>query len=239
MAAPGPSNVVARRVVDDLIDFSGETVVSKFMKFFFVQQVADIRRFVNRMREEAQTARNCIAQLTDDIREENHKLLELNDVIVEAEERIATKEAHVEIMEAGGDGVSAVTNKKGVREYLELELIVISMFRFLPLLSVDSSRLQDKRKVVFSLARSDDESFIELMCDLCSGLRLILNKNRRSIAELEALRQRGDVLKSLDYMGEMVVRDSAMLGVLEQLLASTHVGTRLKAGYVADMDEAE
>nr|GEY37370.1 hypothetical protein [Tanacetum cinerariifolium] len=225
MAAPGPSNVVARRVVDDLIDFSGETVVSKFMKFFFVQQVADIRRFVNRMREEAQTARNCIAQLT--------VLVAVTEAMEDQEEVFDTLMCLRMIF------VSAVTNKKGVREYLELELIVISMFRFLPLLSVDSSRLQDKRKVVFSLARSDDESFIELMCDLCSGLRLILNKNRRSIAELEALRQRGDVLKSLDYMGEMVVRDSAMLGVLEQLLASTHVGTRLKAGYVADMDEAE
>nr|GEW73228.1 hypothetical protein [Tanacetum cinerariifolium] len=73
MAAPGPSNVVARRVVDDLIEFSDETVVPKFMK--------------------------------DDMRDENLKLLELNDVIVEAEERIATKEAYVEIMKAGGDGV--------------------------------------------------------------------------------------------------------------------------------------
>ncbi|GJW64669.1 hypothetical protein Tco_0116553 [Tanacetum coccineum] len=73
----------------------------------------------------------------------------------------------------------------------------------------DSSRLQDKMKVVFSRARSEDESFIGLMRDLCSGLR------------------------------ELVVCDSATLGVLEQLLAGTHVGMRLKAGYVADIEETE
>ncbi|GKF76915.1 hypothetical protein Tco_0229385 [Tanacetum coccineum] len=80
---------------------------------------------------------------------------------------------------------------------------------------VDSSRLQDKMKVVFSRARSEDESFIGLMRDLCSGLRLSLTKNRQLIAELEALGQRGDALRSLDYMREMVVRDSATLEVLE------------------------
>ncbi|GJR76767.1 hypothetical protein Tco_0089132 [Tanacetum coccineum] len=72
----------------------------------------------------------------------------------------------------------------------------------------ESSRLQDKMKLVFSRAHSEDESFI------------------------------GDALKSLEYMREMVVRDSATLGVLEQLLASTYLEMRLKAGYVADMDEA-
>ncbi|GKA80427.1 hypothetical protein Tco_0787023, partial [Tanacetum coccineum] len=101
MAAPGPSNVVARRVVDDVIDFSGEAAVPKFIKFFFVQQVTDIRGVVNHMCEKSQTVRNIIAQLTslvaeieaiddqeevfdtlmclrDDICKENTKLLELN-----------------------------------------------------------------------------------------------------------------------------------------------------------------
>ncbi|GKB29479.1 hypothetical protein Tco_0868880, partial [Tanacetum coccineum] len=75
----------------------------------------------------------------------------------------------------------------------------------------DSSRLQDKMKVVFVQAR----------------------------AELEALGQRGEALKPLDYMKEMVGRDSVTLGVLEQLLAGTHVGMRLKASYVAEMEETE
>ncbi|GKA33209.1 hypothetical protein Tco_0719576, partial [Tanacetum coccineum] len=97
----------------------------------------------------------------------------------------------------------------------------------------------DKMKVVFIRARSEDASFIGLMRELCSGLRLSLTKNRRLIAELGALGQRGDEFRSLDCMREMVVRDSAMLGVMEQLLTSTHVGMCLKAGYVAAMYEAE
>ncbi|GJU56646.1 hypothetical protein Tco_1234412 [Tanacetum coccineum] len=31
MANPGPQNIVARRVVDDLIAFSGETLVPRYM----------------------------------------------------------------------------------------------------------------------------------------------------------------------------------------------------------------
>ncbi|GJV72344.1 hypothetical protein Tco_1492339 [Tanacetum coccineum] len=83
----------------------------------------------------------------------------------------------------------------------------------------DSPRLQDNMKVVFVQAHGEDESFIALMHDLCSALR------------------RGEALKPLDYMKEMVCRDSATLGVLEQLLAGTHVGMHLKASYVAEMEE--
>ncbi|GKD68624.1 hypothetical protein Tco_1322714, partial [Tanacetum coccineum] len=103
----------------------------------------------------------------------------------------------------------------------------------------DSSRLQDKMKVVFVEARVADESFIALIRDLCPAFRVSITKNRRLIAELEALGQRVEALKPLDYMKEMVGRNSAMLGVLEQLLAGTHVGMRLKASYVAEMEETE
>ncbi|GJY31647.1 hypothetical protein Tco_0415142 [Tanacetum coccineum] len=125
--APGPSNVVARHVIDDLINFSGETAVLKYMKFFIVQQIAKGRRFVSHMRDEAQTARSFIAQLNaviakmevmedreevydslmslrDARRGENNKLMALNDLIAEAEEEIETKEAHVEIMDAVSNG---------------------------------------------------------------------------------------------------------------------------------------
>ena len=103
----------------------------------------------------------------------------------------------------------------------------------------DSVVLQDKMKIVFSRARSADESFVELMRELCSGLRLSVNKHRRLIAELEALGQRADALRSLECMREIVSRDVATLGILEQLLASSQVGVRLKAGYVTAMDEVE
>ncbi|GJT97296.1 hypothetical protein Tco_1092814 [Tanacetum coccineum] len=78
-----------------------------------------------------------------------------------------------------------------------------------------SSRLQDRMNLVFSGARSEDESFIGLMRDLCFGFRMRLNKNQRLIAELEALGQRGDALRALDYLREMVARDSGMLSVLD------------------------
>nr|GEY55264.1 hypothetical protein [Tanacetum cinerariifolium] len=101
----------------------------------------------------------------------------------------------------------------------------------------NSSRLEDKIKVVFSRARDSDESFIELLRELCSAIRVSITKDRRLIAELEALGQHADVLKSLEYMREMVARDSARVGTLEQLLAGAYVGMRLKAEYAANMGE--
>ncbi|GJS42351.1 hypothetical protein Tco_0567394 [Tanacetum coccineum] len=43
MAAAGPSNILARQVTDDLIDFSDETSLPKYMKFFFLEQIAKTR----------------------------------------------------------------------------------------------------------------------------------------------------------------------------------------------------
>nr|GEU67709.1 hypothetical protein [Tanacetum cinerariifolium] len=101
----------------------------------------------------------------------------------------------------------------------------------------NSSRLEDKMKVVFSRARDSNESFIELLRELCSAIRVSITKDRRLIAELEALEQRAYALKSLEYMREMVARDFARVGILEQLLAGAHIGMRLKAEHAADMGE--
>nr|GEX48212.1 hypothetical protein [Tanacetum cinerariifolium] len=115
MAASGPSNQVARRVIDDLVDFSGETAVPKYMNFFAAQQIAKGRRFVNRVCDEAQTSRNLLTQLNaliaemeafedqdevydnlmclrEDKHGENNKLIGLNDLITQAEEEIESKE---------------------------------------------------------------------------------------------------------------------------------------------------
>ncbi|GJW82624.1 hypothetical protein Tco_0155769 [Tanacetum coccineum] len=122
MAASGSNNIIARRVVDDLIDFSSETDVPNYMRFFFLQQIAEIHGYVSRQRAEAQTARNNLGQLRAmlaeleavndngetkdpklclraDIHEEESRLEELEDVIVAAEDRIQSKEAHVWLME--------------------------------------------------------------------------------------------------------------------------------------------
>nr|GFB84228.1 hypothetical protein [Tanacetum cinerariifolium] len=60
---------------------------------------------------------------------------------------------------------------------------------------------------------------------------------KRLSAKLEALGERGDVVRSLDHMREIVARDSTKVGVSEQLLAGAHVGMGLKEGYVVDMEE--
>ncbi|GJW80192.1 molybdate transporter 1 [Tanacetum coccineum] len=122
MAAPGPSdvptNAVARRVVDDLMEFTGETSVTKYMRFFNAQQIVERRRFVNRMCDQVQTCRTLIGQLNaliaeleamedqgelfdtlmslrDDRRNENDRLLGFNAKIAKALEEIEIKEAHV------------------------------------------------------------------------------------------------------------------------------------------------
>ncbi|GJX17397.1 hypothetical protein Tco_0218229 [Tanacetum coccineum] len=276
MASTGPGNVIARRVTDDLIAFSGETVVPKYMKFFLVQKVAETRRFVNRMREEAEAIRSCIAQTTaviaelqamedqnevhdsllavkDAKRGEESKLLALHEVIAEALEEIESQGHNVAMLDAY---VALYTDHELFRlmhECVVLETAVTKCNndceaeQFLTMAALyildklsevaNSSRLEDKMKVVFSRARDSDESFIELLRELCSAIRVSITKDRRLIAELEALGQRADVLKSLEYMREMVARESARLGILEQLLAGAHVGMRLKAEYAADMGE--
>ncbi|GKA60146.1 hypothetical protein Tco_0759459 [Tanacetum coccineum] len=69
--------------------------------------------------------------------------------------------------------------------------------------------------------------------------RISLSKKRRLVAELEALAERGDVAKDLEYMRDIVARDTVTLEELETLLARAQVGVSLKVGYIADMEEKE
>ncbi|GKD35872.1 hypothetical protein Tco_1251381, partial [Tanacetum coccineum] len=157
---------------------------------------------------------DTLMYLRDGIQDENTKLMGLNDAIVEAEEKIVMKKEYVKTMEAASDD--------GNNDCDGYQLLYTSMSsEFLDKLAevAGSSRLQDRMNLVFSGAR--------------------LNKNRRLIAELEALGQWGDALRCLDYLREMVVRDFGTLEVLEQLLAGAHVGMRLKDSYVADMQQME
>nr|GFC50415.1 hypothetical protein [Tanacetum cinerariifolium] len=71
----GPGNVVARRVIDDLIAFSGETAVPNLLA--------------------AKDAKHS----------EESKLLALHEVIVEALEEIESKGNNVEILDGEHDGV--------------------------------------------------------------------------------------------------------------------------------------
>ncbi|GJU39518.1 hypothetical protein Tco_1192475 [Tanacetum coccineum] len=168
MAATGPGNIVARRVTDDLIAFSGKTAVLKYMKFFPVQKDQD---------------------------EVHDSLLAAKDV-KRGEERQGM--------------VMSLWRWSAGNEFLTIAPLYI-LDKLCEV--ANSSRLEDKIKVVFSRARDSDESFIDLLRKLCSAIR------------------------PLEYMREMVARDSARVGVLEQLLAGAHVGMHLKAEYAADMGE--
>ncbi|GKC85070.1 hypothetical protein Tco_1140787 [Tanacetum coccineum] len=100
-----------------------------------------------------------------------------------------------------------------------------------------SFRLQDKMKLWFTRAHTEEESFVGQIRYFCFTFKVTLSKHRRLIAKLEALGQWGDALRALDYMREIIARDSTKLEVLEQLLACTHVGKPLKARYIADIEE--
>ncbi|GKA22241.1 hypothetical protein Tco_0708203 [Tanacetum coccineum] len=101
MAAPGGNNQVARRVIDDLIEFSGETSVDGYMSFFKSQQIAETRSFINRMHDEVNTARNLFGQLTALIAEViilNARIkLQVfwNKLVNDAEAEVEEKEAQV------------------------------------------------------------------------------------------------------------------------------------------------
>ncbi|GJY00959.1 hypothetical protein Tco_0359111 [Tanacetum coccineum] len=121
MAAPGGANQIARHVIEHLIEFSEETFVDGYMSFFKSQQIAESRGFVNRLREEANKARNLVGQLNAliskmealedqgelfdtlmDLRDDREvvrtKLQGLNGLITQAEQEIKTKEALIQAM---------------------------------------------------------------------------------------------------------------------------------------------
>nr|GEU32211.1 hypothetical protein [Tanacetum cinerariifolium] len=100
----------------------------------------------------------------------------------------------------------------------------------------ESTYLKDKMKFWFTRARTEDQAFVVLMCDVCLELKIKMHKTRRLIVELEALGEVGDAITSLNHMREIVGRESAKLAVLEQLSASTDVAMHLKDGYVTDME---
>ncbi|GJX67041.1 hypothetical protein Tco_0302768 [Tanacetum coccineum] len=257
MAAPG-GNQLARRVVDDLIEFSGQTSVDGYMNFFKAQQISESCRFVNRMREEVQTCRNQIVQLNaliaeieafddpgevfdtlmglrDDVRVEQAKLMGLNELVTQVEEEIEMKEAQLEV----ADGTGCVLHRWefGKGDIENGDSLKVPNYSYLYLSEVvESPRLVDKMKYVFSRSRGEDESFAGLMRDLCLSLRVSLSKKRRLVAELEAVGEVEGAVKCLEHMRVIVARDAVTLGELETLLGRAQVGVSLKAGFVADMD---
>ncbi|GJV08181.1 hypothetical protein Tco_1345837 [Tanacetum coccineum] len=127
-ARGGRNNIVARRVIDDLIDISRERLPLKYLKIFIEEQITNHRRFIARMRDEIRTSTNLISQLKaliaeleasgdyeevfdlvmelqDDRRDKQDKMVDFNRLIAVAEEKIHGKEIDLEMLEAeGNDG---------------------------------------------------------------------------------------------------------------------------------------
>nr|GEU80537.1 hypothetical protein [Tanacetum cinerariifolium] len=101
MAAHGPSNVLARRAIDEIAEFTGETETPKYMKI--VRSSLDQ---VNAMIAEMETMNDqeeyydSLRSLRDSRRIGNDKLMGLNELFAKAEEDIGTREGHLEIKEA-------------------------------------------------------------------------------------------------------------------------------------------
>ncbi|GJV84651.1 hypothetical protein Tco_1524549 [Tanacetum coccineum] len=63
MAASGSSNVVARRVIDEISECSGETETPKYMKDFILQEISKSRRFIRVLRDEVDVAKTDLGQV--------------------------------------------------------------------------------------------------------------------------------------------------------------------------------
>ncbi|GJW89391.1 hypothetical protein Tco_0164731 [Tanacetum coccineum] len=128
-ARGGRNNIVARRVIDDLIDISGERSPLKYLNIFIEQQFTDHRWFIARMRDEIRTSTNLISQLNaliaeleafgdyeevfdlvmelrGDRRNEQDKVADFNRLIAVVEEKIHGKEIDLEMLEAEGNDVA-------------------------------------------------------------------------------------------------------------------------------------
>nr|GEU77682.1 hypothetical protein [Tanacetum cinerariifolium] len=88
MARPVAGNEIARRVVDDLIEFSGETTMNGNQIAQSNALIAEIESFDNLGK-----VFNTLMWLMDDVRVKDAKLMGLNDLIAQAKEEIEMKEA--------------------------------------------------------------------------------------------------------------------------------------------------
>ncbi|GJR79580.1 hypothetical protein Tco_0150365 [Tanacetum coccineum] len=93
MAALGLPNAVARRTVDELIEFSARAARNVLAKINAM--ITEMEAMPDQ--DEVYDSLMC---LRDDRRAENNKLMVLNEVIAEVLEDIVVKESHLEIMDA-------------------------------------------------------------------------------------------------------------------------------------------
>nr|GEX18438.1 hypothetical protein [Tanacetum cinerariifolium] len=207
MAGPVTGNQYARRVSDDLVDFSAETSVRRNL-------LAQLNALIAELEASSDPGEvfDTLMCLRDDVPDEQARLGALNDCITQAEEQIEIKKEHVRVMEAEANDV---------RVYYPAS-VVLGIIRGCYRLEfgeevAESPRLRDKMKYVFSRSRSKDESLGSLMRNLCSALRVSLSNKRRLVAELEEIGELVGAAKSLEHMRVIVGSDAVTLGELEAL----------------------
>ncbi|GJV37296.1 E3 ubiquitin protein ligase UPL1-like protein [Tanacetum coccineum] len=123
MAASGSSNVVARRAIDEISKFSGETETPKYMKAFILQEISESRRLIRVLHDEVDAAKIALGQvnamiaemeamndpfeyadslgcLRDSKRMMGWKIMGLNQRIGDTEGEIRTFEGYLDIMDA-------------------------------------------------------------------------------------------------------------------------------------------
>ncbi|GKE05367.1 hypothetical protein Tco_1397385 [Tanacetum coccineum] len=91
MAAPR-GNELVRRVVDDLIEFSGQTYADG-------NQIAQLNALIAEMEafDDPGEVFDTLMGLRDDVRVENAKLMGLNELVAQAEEDIEMNEGQPEV----------------------------------------------------------------------------------------------------------------------------------------------
>ncbi|GKA30054.1 hypothetical protein Tco_0716299 [Tanacetum coccineum] len=103
----------------------------------------------------------------------------------------------------------------------------------------EASNLNDKMKVVFEEARREEKGVIGVLQNLCFSMNISLSENRRLVAELELLVERGEAAKSLQQIRNIVASQTAIYGELDKVLARAFVGLSLKSGYIGYVEEED
>ncbi|GJR58111.1 hypothetical protein Tco_1500273 [Tanacetum coccineum] len=227
MAGEGAGNMIARRVTDDLISFSGETAPSKYMKLFLEQKVAESHRFVNRMRAEVATSTDCIAQLIvviaefeamenqdevhdsllavkDAKRVEHAKLEALNEVIAEALDEIKTQETNVEIFDGDGDGSSPLYQIL-VRDDVRVENAKLMGLNELVTQAEEEIEMKEAQLECWEFGKGDIETGHRLKALICSYLYLseVAESSRLADKMKVSLSKKRMLVAELEAVGEV------------------------------------
>nr|GEU99993.1 hypothetical protein [Tanacetum cinerariifolium] len=224
MTGEGPANMIARRVSDDLISFSGEISPLRYMRLFLVQKVDE-----SPMKDQEEV-HDSLLVAKDAKRGEEAKLVALNDVIVEA------------LDEYGYDYVIYVMNV-----YIAATGITFWLCPMIDLcLDVGCGCYPPLRCCVWRYYYR--LCWLLIIVDWCSHLVDCMlyyvgsvegcsTARLQACVKLEGLGEQGNAVGAFENIKEIVSHDFVTLGLLEQLLARAQVGVDFKDGYLDDVEE--